>query len=367
MKKWLQQLILLVILVLSNQSMFAQAEFFTDKMDVYVNAYGRIRIYSLPDTIKQLERASLLVATAPDAVFDYYNDQDVEDSTTLVSNPTWGDYEIYGAYNNNYSALPPDILLKQYVFGWQTESFIIVKYVVENRDPSANTAVLGLELIPEIENLLGMDTVIYNPIDGIINVYKSNHLGFKILSDNPTSVNIFEYYEDYYVDTSYYNWLTNGVIDTLFTTELDDPVIIAGIPQQAFNMGDSLILYEAIAFGETNSDMLASMNAAITKYGEITGIRNNNPVTPLNFSLTQNFPNPFNPSTRISFSIPSTQYVVLKVFNSLGQEVSELVNREMSAGHYTVDFNASSLSSGVYFYKISTEDFSLTKKMLLLK
>ncbi len=366
MKK-LYQFIIFFFLLLSPQLLLAQGEFFTDNLDVYVNDYGRIRIYSLPDTIKQLERASLLVATAPDAVFDYYNDQDVEDSTRLVDNPSWGDYEIYGSYNNHYSALPPDVLLKQYVFGWQTESFIIVKYVVENRDPSATDAVLGLELIPEIENMLGLDTVEYSQSDGIIDVYKSNHLGFKILSDSPVSVNIFEYIDGYYVDTSYYNWLTNGNIDTFFTTELDDPVIIAGVPSQPFNMGDSLILYEAIAFGETESEMLAGMDAAVSKYTELTGIRYENTVVPSDFSLSQNYPNPFNPTTKISFSLPSKQMVTLKVFNSLGQEVSMLVNREMAAGNYTVDFGASGLSSGVYFYKISAGDFNLTKKMLLIK
>ena len=367
MKRLFQLILLFFLLLFSDQLLFAQAEFFTDKLDVYVNAYGRIRIYSLPDTLKQLERASLLVATAPDAVFDFYNDQDVEDSTKLIDNPSWGDYEIYGAYNNNYSALPPDVLLKQYIFGWQSESFIIVKYVVVNREPSATSAVLGLELIPQIENMLGMDTVVYSQSNGIIDAYRSNHLGFKILSDNPTSVNVFEYYDGYYEDTSYYNWLTNSNIDTFFTTQLDDPVIIAGIPSQSFYLGDSLIFFEAIAFGETENDMMTSMEAAIAKYAELTSVYYDNSYKVSDFSLAQNFPNPFNPTTKISFSLPSRQNVILKVFNSIGQEVAELVNRELFPGKYTVDFNASSLSSGVYFYKISAGDFSLTKKMLLLK
>ena len=85
------------------------------------------------------------------------------------------------------------------------------------------------------------------------------------------------------------------------------------------------------------------------------------------FSLQQNYPNPFNPTTKIRFSIPSKEMVTLKVFNVLGQEVMTLVNQEMSAGSYEVDFNASNLPTGVYIYKITAGKYSATKKMMLLK
>ncbi len=88
---------------------------------------------------------------------------------------------------------------------------------------------------------------------------------------------------------------------------------------------------------------------------------------PIDFSLKQNYPNPFNPSTRISFSIPNEEFVSLKVFNSLGEEVKELVNETRSAGNYIVDFNASNLTSGVYFYKLKTNSFTEVKKMILIR
>lgn len=95
-----------------------------------------------------------------------------------------------------------------------------------------------------------------------------------------------------------------------------------------------------------------------------SGITNN---TPYEFSLVQNYPNPFNPSTVISYSISNQGPVTLKVFNNLGQQVAELVNTVQSAGIYTVNFNASSLSSGVYFYTLRSNDFTATKKMLMIK
>lgn len=84
------------------------------------------------------------------------------------------------------------------------------------------------------------------------------------------------------------------------------------------------------------------------------------------FSLARNYPNPFNPSTRISFSIPNEEFVYLKIFNSIGKEVKELVNETRSARNYIIDFNASDLTSGVYFYKLRTNSFIEVKKMILI-
>jgi hypothetical protein len=88
---------------------------------------------------------------------------------------------------------------------------------------------------------------------------------------------------------------------------------------------------------------------------------------PKSFQLMQNYPNPFNPSTRIEFGIPKQGFVKLTVYNSAGKEVTSLVNELLSAGNYDVPFDASGLSSGVYFYKLSAGNFVETKKMILVK
>jgi len=90
-------------------------------------------------------------------------------------------------------------------------------------------------------------------------------------------------------------------------------------------------------------------------------------VVPSEYSLEQNYPNPFNPSTTINFSIPVEAFVTLDVYNAIGQKVASLVNEDKSAGTYNVDFNASNLTSGIYFYKISAGNFTETKKMILMK
>jgi hypothetical protein len=90
-------------------------------------------------------------------------------------------------------------------------------------------------------------------------------------------------------------------------------------------------------------------------------------VIPIKYALEQNFPNPFNPTTVIHFSIPKQSNVKLSVYNLLGEKVAELVNGDFSAGNYEVNFNASNLASGMYVYRISAGSYTSVKKMLLLK
>lgn len=89
---------------------------------------------------------------------------------------------------------------------------------------------------------------------------------------------------------------------------------------------------------------------------------------PTHYSLSQNFPNPFNPITKINFDLPIDSKVKLIVYDLLGREVIRLINDELrSAGSYTLKFDGSNLSSGIYFLKIQAGDFVATKKMVLLK
>jgi hypothetical protein len=88
---------------------------------------------------------------------------------------------------------------------------------------------------------------------------------------------------------------------------------------------------------------------------------------PIEYSLEQNYPNPFNPFTTIEYSLPQNGFVTLKVFNVLGKEVATLVNGQNEAGKHTINFDASALNSGVYFYRIDAGNFIETKKMILLK
>ena len=88
---------------------------------------------------------------------------------------------------------------------------------------------------------------------------------------------------------------------------------------------------------------------------------------PKTFELSQNFPNPFNPSTQSRYAVPQISEVRLDVYNMIGQRVATLVNEEKLPGNYSIDFDASTLSSGIYFYRLQAGSVQLTRKMMLVK
>lgn len=106
---------------------------------------------------------------------------------------------------------------------------------------------------------------------------------------------------------------------------------------------------------------------AVAKMITQTGISNYNNEIPEAYSLNQNYPNPFNPTTNISFSLPKSGLVTLKIYDIVGKEVSTLVNEVKSAGNYIIGYNAANIPSGTYFYRLESNGFSETKKMLLIK
>ena len=102
-------------------------------------------------------------------------------------------------------------------------------------------------------------------------------------------------------------------------------------------------------------------------YSDIIGIQNISTEVPSSFSLKQNYPNPFNPATNLEFEIADPGYVSLKIYDLLGKEVVTLVNEKLNPGTYRFEFEADNLTSGVYFYRLSSGDFTDTKRMMLVK
>ncbi len=133
--------------------------------------------------------------------------------------------------------------------------------------------------------------------------------------------------------------------------------------------GEGLPTSTSGRLGITNNYLYANLNSGMyrIKRNEIVSVESQEEITPGSFSLAQNFPNPFNPSTTISFSLPSAQNVTLKVYDILGKEIATLVNEYKQAGSYSINFNAKNLSSGVYLYQIQAGNLIDTKKMILIK
>ena len=106
----------------------------------------------------------------------------------------------------------------------------------------------------------------------------------------------------------------------------------------------------------------------VLPFQSVTGIEENNSITPLHFKLDQNYPNPFNPVTSIQFSLPTAASVSLTIYNILGHEVEKLAANQMFvAGIHLLNFDATGLKSGVYWYRLQANDFVQTRKMILIK
>jgi hypothetical protein len=130
-----------------------------------------------------------------------------------------------------------------------------------------------------------------------------------------------------------------------------------GINSRTYSVGGCPYIYGGI------STVVVNCGVTITPATKI------DPITSQagDYNLAQNYPNPFNPVTKISFAIPKSGLVTLKVFDVLGKEVASLVNSQKNAGSYIVDFDASNLTSGIYFYKLEVNGFVDTKKMMVIK
>lgn len=98
-----------------------------------------------------------------------------------------------------------------------------------------------------------------------------------------------------------------------------------------------------------------------------SAVENENALIPSEFALHQNWPNPFNPTTQISFDLKEAGFVNLRIYNLMGQEITSLVSGIKTAGTHTVTFNANNLPSGIYLYRLEVNDFVSIKKMMLLK
>ena len=360
---------LFLFLCIFNNTLKAQVYFNTGNVLFRIDDFGGISIFTISgtDTLYQIDRASVLVAGNPDEVFDYWNDADFQIPTTLIISPDTSSFEVTGTYNNHYSNLPPNVIVKQNVYGWNGEDCALIKFDVTNNDTTEFASIIGLDINQDIDNTWENDVIFFNTSNNVFYNYENTYVGFKILSEPTAAATEFNYYYGYTDnDTSYYSWLTGGIsADTLVSTD-SGAVGIIGTDTLLLQPQANRTVYMAVALGTDEASMLANMGLAEGHYGVITSV--NVPLATIKtYKLEQNYPNPFNPSTTISFSIPEREKVTLDVYDLLGQKVAAIVNKEMEQGTYSFSFDGSNLASGLYIYSLRAGSFTSAKKMMLLK
>jgi hypothetical protein len=168
-----------------------------------------------------------------------------------------------------------------------------------------------------------------------------------------------------------------GPWEILDTVLRQDPRYLSGTYPRTFIDGKYLF-YDTTAYNNTgyfysvvSVDSLGGRsgmtNITYHMVEGVTGVNTSGGNIPGEFALAQNYPNPFNPTTTINYQLPTKSKVQLQVFNLLGQYIATLVDKEQSAGYYQIPFNANTVASGVYFYRLSAGSFVKTNKMLLLR
>ena len=171
-----------------------------------------------------------------------------------------------------------------------------------------------------------------------------------------------------YTDTLYPTPEDGLIIKLNTNEEVEWGKIIGGIENEQLNEAIELSNGNYMGIGEIGPFSTIYKDLWLVKLDSFpVNIKENIDNTPVSFKLVQNYPNPFNPRTIINYSIPEAGNVEMKVYDILGNEVATLVNETKAPGNYAIQFNASSIASGVYFYHIQAGQFSDTKKLILMK
>ena len=365
MKKTL--LILFAILLAFAES-FSQATIMTGGLNVEVSKYGRIRLYT-PDGVKHLERASILVGTTPTTVFDYQNDATTLETPIVVSNPTKSDFEIYASFDNT-SGGPPDVIEKLNAYGWTNGAYTVVKFQIKNTAANAVDATIGLDIIPDLSDTYGYDSVTYNTSAGVVRFHRGNdeNLGVRLLSSTLTSLYSFEWYDGYTVDTSYWNWMHYGALQPQYASNTaDGPVAITAQSMVILNPGATVDVFYALALGGDEATMLANIAQAEIKYQSLITSVDDKTLLSNELNLGQNKPNPFNQSTTINYQLPDNGFVSLKVYDVIGNEVATLVNSNQTKGPHSVQFTSKDLTTGMYYYTLRFNDQVKSNKMIVVR
>jgi hypothetical protein len=186
------------------------------------------------------------------------------------------------------------------------------------------------------------------------------------VSTNPINEIILTGYT--YTDTLYPTPEDGFIIKLNTNEEVEWRKIIGGSENEQLNEAIELSNGNYMGIGEIGPFSTIHIDLWLVKLDSFpVDAKENKDNSPESFKLVQNYPNPFNPSTKISYTIPERSNVSLKVFDLLGSEIAELVNGEIETGTFTINFNASNLPSGVYFYQFKVGEYLQTKKMILLK
>ncbi len=278
--------------------------------------------------------------------------------------------------------------IKEAAYEWNdaaNDDYIIMRYRIKNTTAATiSNFYMGIYDDWDIGTGGANNKANYDAVNKIGYVYRSDNVpttytGMTLLSpgtptwwaidnDNTLAGNPFGVY-DGFTDAEKFQSISSGIGRTAAGVAGTGSDVSASYGSGPYTIapGQEIIIAYALVAADNLVNLQINANNAKIKYNTVLGINTFDPLLPSKYSLSQNFPNPFNPTTNINFSLVKSGFTSLKVYDMLGKEVATLVNGIQQAGSYSYSFDASKLSSGVYYYKLESSDFADTKRMMLVK
>ncbi|MFZ1280255.1 MAG: T9SS type A sorting domain-containing protein [Ignavibacteriaceae bacterium] len=288
----------------------------------------------------------------------------------------WGRDDAFVLYVKDYTDSSKINLLQYYVSGFNPPVF---NREILSTGIKSNNPTFGFDYSIAFQTFEdGVWRLEYSPYDWMLpsmstnllcNYYNPIYFSYPIPTSSPIYTPFFVVFDtDSLVDNNeifinaFYQY-TSGQNDSLINLSQSPGNDYKPKVSYLFGLDSAMISIIWLHSENNKTDFWIAKDKFNPVPGDVEDENNN----PFRFIISQNYPNPFNPTTIIHFELLRTDFVSLKVFDLLGNEVAMLVNEEKSIGNYNVEFNASNLSSGVYYYQLKSGGFIETKKMLLLK
>jgi hypothetical protein len=375
--KRLLPLVLIVASLLLPEPVVAQNGG-TGTLRINLGTYGRIRLFTPGSgAVRQLARMSGIFALDSSAVFDYN-----EDAETVVAPATTtggiADTIISCTVNGTYALRLPHVTLRNTVYMWTGDDYVISRYTYWNDSSAAVNAYIGATVIAQPSAEFGFESVEYDAATDIAYYYRTGqdaYVGVKVLTGPASSLHSMDW-EVYSPDPDL-DYSNDSIRAFLTIPPGFDPKLDAGPVGSIMHLnagvftlqpGDSVNVDYALMYATSSSALLALGAVAQQRHdGVFASVEPVAGGLPAGYALRQNYPNPFNPSTQIRFDLPASGFVTLTVYDMLGREVASLVNEDLNAGTYEVPFSGEGLPSGTYIATMRSGNFRATSKMLLMK
>lgn len=362
----------------------------TKNSDVFISSGGRL-VLSSPTTNRGMNRwAYFNLAVSKSNVYNF------DDSTKVLGRPTVDSTSAgrKAEYILRHVTSPsvgtsgtsrPGSALQHImtVYIWKDLKGVLVGYRLKNTGTSAITGKISFELYPRIDQNYNDHNLRWRSQDSIAYFYRGttgHFFGAKYSSTKPTGTRLSAgpnfYVSGNFAETQPDSVRFNASNVTSFDASVDSPTGTRGMihingATITINPNDSSrVYYYAMAYDVTDAGMVQAIKDVEARGRArqiLTAVTQRNVQAPSGFVLHQNFPNPFNPSTDIRFELTKSGAANLTLYDANGREIKALVNNTLAAGSHTVTVDAAGLPSGVYFYTLRANNFTATRKMLLMR